>query len=106
MNTSLPIDIVTMRAAAHRLVADDAERQPGRARRAGRAMAAHAAESASLSAECTLARTPGYRGLHRDCRQTQDIPLPHWTGILLQRRCGCSCHAYNRRPGAWTPAPA
>lgn len=63
-------------------------------------MTAPATESAPLSAECTLASNPEYRGLHRDCRQTQDIPLPHSTGILLQRRCGCSCHAYNARPRA------
>ncbi|GEC06578.1 hypothetical protein SSP24_42330 [Streptomyces spinoverrucosus] len=62
-------------------------------------MTAPATERAPLSAECTLARAPGYSELHRDCRQTQDIPLPHSTGILLQRRCGCSCHAYNTRPG-------
>ncbi|WP_232108296.1 MULTISPECIES: hypothetical protein [Streptomyces] len=59
-----------------------------------------AADPAALSAECTLAKRPEYHGLHRECRQTQDIPLPHSTGILLQSHCGCSCHAYNTRPGA------
>ncbi|GGX12945.1 hypothetical protein GCM10010383_48700 [Streptomyces lomondensis] len=51
-----------------------------------------ATEKASLSAECTLGLTPDYQGLHRDCRQTRDIPLPHSRGLLLVRRCGCTCH--------------
>jgi hypothetical protein len=46
----------------------------------------------SLSAECTLAQRPDYRDMHRTCRRTKDIPLPHSNGILLVRRCGCSCH--------------
>lgn len=50
---------------------------------------------ASLSAECTLAQRQDYRDVHRDCRQTKDIPLPHGGGILLQRRCGCTCHRLN-----------
>ncbi|WP_369244297.1 hypothetical protein [Streptomyces sp. R41] len=29
--------------------------------------------------------------------QRKDVPLPHSTGILLQRRCGCTCHAYSTR---------
>ncbi|MGW0584354.1 hypothetical protein ACWD25_52610 [Streptomyces sp. NPDC002920] len=46
----------------------------------------------SLSAECTLGRQPGYEGVHAMCRQTQDVPLPHSTGVLLVPRCRCSCH--------------
>lgn len=45
-----------------------------------------------LSAECTLGRQPAYRNVHAQCRQTKDVPLPHSTGILLVRRCSCSCH--------------
>ncbi|MBZ9642359.1 hypothetical protein [Streptomyces sp. PSKA30] len=45
-----------------------------------------------LSAECTLARQPGYMDLHGECRQAKDVPLPHSHGILLARRCGCTCH--------------
>jgi hypothetical protein len=46
----------------------------------------------TLSAECAVAQRPGYGDLHDECRQTEDIPLPGATGILLVRRCGCSCH--------------
>ncbi|MFI5801054.1 hypothetical protein [Streptomyces sp. NPDC051677] len=46
----------------------------------------------ALSVECTLARKPGYEDVHAWCRQTKDVPLPHSTGILLVRRCTCSCH--------------
>lgn len=46
------------------------------------------------SAECALAARPDYAGLHVDCRQTTDIPLPGHQGILLIRRCTCPCHAY------------
>lgn len=52
----------------------------------------------TLSAECTLAKRPGYEDLHDECRQTKDIPLPHGGGLLLQRRCGCLCH-WSRRGG-------
>lgn len=52
-------------------------------------------EAASLSAECALAQRPAYRGLHGDCRQTRDIPLPHARGLLLQRHCGCTCHRHS-----------
>lgn len=45
-----------------------------------------------LSAECALAKRPGYQGLHRECRQTRDVPLPHVRGILLVTRCRCICH--------------
>lgn len=55
-------------------------------------MSAPAPESATLSAECTVAKRPEYEGLHANCRQTEDVPLPHSTGILLLQRCGCSCH--------------
>lgn len=50
-----------------------------------------------LSAECTLARQQGYKDVHRECTQTKDVPLPHSLGVLLVRRCGCSCHG--RRGG-------
>ncbi|HLL34427.1 MAG TPA: hypothetical protein VK545_11170 [Streptomyces sp.] len=46
----------------------------------------------SLSAECTLAQRPDYRDMHGKCRRTKDVPLPYSHGILLVRRCGCSCH--------------
>ena len=52
-------------------------------------------EAENLSAECALARKKGYGDLHGLCHQTTDVPLPHSAGILLARRCGCSCH---RRP--------
>ncbi|MGW0824685.1 hypothetical protein [Streptomyces sp. NPDC002845] len=45
-----------------------------------------------LSAWCAVAEQPGYENLHADCRQTRDVPLPHYPSILLQRRCGCACH--------------
>ncbi|MEW2808687.1 hypothetical protein AB0929_16545 [Streptomyces massasporeus] len=45
------------------------------------------------SPECTLAARSGYQNLHAHCRQTRDLPLPFAFGILLQRRCGCPCHA-------------
>ncbi|WP_230885442.1 hypothetical protein [Streptomyces spinoverrucosus] len=51
-------------------------------------------DTAALSAECTLAKRPGYQDLHGECRQTRDIPLPHATRVLLQRRCGCACHPW------------
>ncbi|MFJ9114500.1 hypothetical protein ACIRJO_03010 [Streptomyces sp. NPDC102394] len=51
-----------------------------------------APETTDLSAECALAQRPEYKDLHDQCRQAQDIPLPHATGILLVPRCGCSCH--------------
>lgn len=49
-------------------------------------------EASSLSAECTLAKRPDYTGMHDRCRQTEDVPLPHSTGILLWPRCRCTCH--------------
>lgn len=54
-------------------------------------MSASAAET-TLSAECRLAQRREYRSLHGQCRQTKNVPLPHSRGLLLQRRCGCSCH--------------
>lgn len=50
----------------------------------------------TLSAECTVARRPGYGDLHGRCRQTQDIPLPHSTGVVLVHRCRCTCHGSPR----------
>lgn len=50
------------------------------------------ATDAPLSAECTLGQRPEYEGLHGECRQTRDIPLPHSNGLLLVRRCPCPCH--------------
>ncbi|MGW0755459.1 hypothetical protein ACWD1Y_02995 [Streptomyces sp. NPDC002814] len=55
-------------------------------------MTAPAVEAPPLSAECTLAQKPEYSDLHRQCRQTKDVPLPHAGGVLLARRCGCTCH--------------
>ena len=49
-----------------------------------------------MSAECTVALRPEYRGMHAKCRQTEDIPMPHGTGILLQARCWCRCHEGER----------
>lgn len=49
-------------------------------------------EEVELSAECEVAKRPGYEDLHDQCRQTKDIPLPHGHGILLQTRCCCGCH--------------
>lgn len=58
-------------------------------------MTAHAvADTSARSAECTLAAREGYEGLHLDCRQTQDIPLPHGGGLVLVPRCTCSCHRW------------
>ncbi|MGW1000497.1 hypothetical protein [Streptomyces sp. NPDC002520] len=51
-----------------------------------------ASDTENLSAECAVARRPDYSCLHRQCQQLKDIPLPHSSGILLSRRCGCSCH--------------
>lgn len=55
-----------------------------------------------MSPECRLAQRPGYEDLHRECRQTKDLPLPYGGGILLVHRCTCPHHSYNRRP---PPAP-
>lgn len=53
---------------------------------------AQTAEAPPLSVECQLAKWPGYEDLHRQCCQTKDVPLPYSTGVLLARRCGCTCH--------------
>lgn len=50
------------------------------------------ATEAELSAECMLAKRRGYGDLHGQCRQTKDVPLPHSYGVLLVRRCRCTCH--------------
>ncbi|MYS10374.1 hypothetical protein GTW71_28950 [Streptomyces sp. SID6041] len=47
-----------------------------------------------MSPECRLAQVSGYEDMHRECRQTSDVPLPHGSGILLLRRCACSHHPY------------
>jgi hypothetical protein len=49
--------------------------------------------TAELSAECALAARSDYGQLHGTCRQAADVPLPHGLGMLLMRRCPCSCHA-------------
>lgn len=51
-----------------------------------------AANASALSAECVLACTAGYEGLHAQCRQLRDVPLPHARRVLLVLRCRCSCH--------------
>lgn len=56
-------------------------------------MSAPTADTETMSAECALARRPGYEDLHMDCRQTRDVPLPGATGVLLARRCTCACHS-------------
>jgi hypothetical protein len=53
-------------------------------------------DTQNLSAECAVARTPGYEDLHGQCRQTRDIPLPHSTGVVLVPRCHCTCHRRTR----------
>lgn len=54
--------------------------------------ASSTAQAPTLSAECTLAKHPDYPDMHGRCRQTEDVPLPHSTGILLWPRCRCTCH--------------
>lgn len=60
-------------------------------------MQSQTADPPTLSAECAVAQRPEYRDLHGQCRQTEDVPLIHGGGILLTRRCGCSCHRYNHK---------
>lgn len=55
-----------------------------------------ATDTENLSAECVVARTPGYKDLHGQCRQTRDIPVPHSNGVVLVPRCVCSCHKRDR----------
>jgi hypothetical protein len=51
-----------------------------------------------MSAECALAQQPGYEDLHDECRQTEDVPLPHGGGLLLVPRCTCPHHPTRRVP--------
>ncbi|MGW9382354.1 hypothetical protein ACWHAO_30775 [Streptomyces albidoflavus] len=51
-------------------------------------------DTSGMSPECALAQRPGYKDLHRECRQTEDVSLPHGGGILLVRRCTCAHHVY------------
>ncbi len=46
----------------------------------------------AMSPECALAGRDGYEGLHKDCKQIADVPLPHSRGIVLVARCSCACH--------------
>ncbi|MET9085331.1 hypothetical protein ABZX77_26190 [Streptomyces sp. NPDC004237] len=57
-------------------------------------MSAPTDDTSTMSAECALGQRPGYLGMHAECRQTKDIPLPHGRGILLIRRCTCPHHHY------------
>jgi hypothetical protein len=55
-------------------------------------------DTATLSAECTVGKMPGYGYVHDMCRQTKDIPVHHSAPrILLQRRCRCICHRLSAR---------
>ncbi|MFI1480532.1 hypothetical protein [Streptomyces sp. NPDC020747] len=49
-------------------------------------------DTETMSPECAVAQRPDHKVLHRWCRQTEDVPLPHSFGILLVRRCTCECH--------------
>ncbi len=53
-----------------------------------------ALDTSTMSPECALALQPGYKDLHHECRQTEDVPLPHGGGILLMRRCACPRHRH------------
>ena len=57
-------------------------------------MSAPTTADETMSAECALGQRPDYKGLHGECRQTKDIPLPHSNGLLLVRRCTCTCHRW------------
>ncbi|GGW25677.1 hypothetical protein [Streptomyces xantholiticus] len=46
-------------------------------------MSAPVTDPPPLSAECTLGQRPGYKDVHRQCRQTKDVPLPHSNGAVL-----------------------
>ncbi|MER6075690.1 hypothetical protein ABT187_44425 [Streptomyces sp. NPDC001817] len=61
-------------------------------------MSAPAVDLSDRSAECALAARDGYKDLHRSCRQTKDVPLPHHRDILLVKRCTCWCHRYSKCP--------
>lgn len=53
-------------------------------------------DTSTMSAECALAQRPEYKDLHRECRQTQDVPLPNSNGLLLVCRCTCPHHTRTR----------
>ncbi|KUL45073.1 hypothetical protein ADL12_04510 [Streptomyces regalis] len=55
-------------------------------------MSQTATDTGRMSVECVLAQRPEYRGVHGECRQTEDVPLPHSMGLLLMRCCTCPCH--------------
>lgn len=57
-------------------------------------MTAPTVDTSTMSPECALAQQPGYDDLHDECRQTQDVPLPHSRGVLLVPRCTCPHHRY------------
>ncbi len=63
----------------------------------------NAPDTGALSAACAVAQRPGYEDVHRECRMTEDVPLPHATGIVLAHRCTCSCHGHDRRGPAAAP---
>jgi hypothetical protein len=60
-----------------------------------------ATDTERMSAECAVALRPEYRDMHARCRQTEDIPLPHSTGILLLARCHCVCHRLIAGTSSW-----
>jgi hypothetical protein len=48
---------------------------------------------AEPSDECRLAQEDKeYGELHDLCSLPRSVPLVHGGGILLARKCGCSCH--------------
>jgi hypothetical protein len=55
-------------------------------------MNADSVDTSTMSAECAVAHQPGYEYLHRECLQTEDVPLPGGGGILLVPRCTCPHH--------------
>lgn len=60
-------------------------------------MSAADTQNASVPPECAVAARPGYEDLHAQCRQTEDVPLPYATGLLLVPRYTRLCHGYNRQ---------
>lgn len=54
------------------------------------------ADTSTMSAECAVAQRPEFKGMHRDCRRTRDIPLPGAIDIVLVPRRTCACHPYNQ----------
>jgi len=63
-------------------------------------MSTATADYVELSPECIVGQQHGYGDLHDMCNQTKDIPLPYGGGLLLQRRCGCTCHRHRRTADA------